>query len=239
MVRSAAPKRLWDDCLEREAYIRSLTAHDIYRLDGQVPETVVSGETADISPFALFKWYKWVMFRDTSVTCPGDSMVLGRDLGPAIDIGPTMTRKVLKSNGQVVYRSTVRSLMPDKLADETMKKKREEFTDKVNKALGDGFKSEDFANPEVVDLDTPTFPAYADNDDGEMPPIPDADDEPDTNTYDHNIGAEVTLPFGDQLLSAKVRSRKRTIDGSPIGKANQNPILDTRTYNCTRVPPSL
>ena len=28
MVRSGAPKRLWDDCLEREAYVRSLTAHD-------------------------------------------------------------------------------------------------------------------------------------------------------------------------------------------------------------------
>ncbi|KAI2493824.1 hypothetical protein MHU86_20705 [Fragilaria crotonensis] len=50
MVKSGAPKRLWDDCLEREAYIRSHTAHDIYRLNGQVPETVVSGETADISP---------------------------------------------------------------------------------------------------------------------------------------------------------------------------------------------
>ena len=68
--------------------------------------------------------------------------------------------------------------MPDKLTDETMKKKREEFTDKVNKALGDGFKYEDFAtDPELVDLDTPTYPAYADDDDGETPPIPDADEE--------------------------------------------------------------
>ena len=58
MVRSKAPKRLWDDCLEREACIRSLTAHEIYRLNGQVPETLVSGETADISPFAAFKWYE-------------------------------------------------------------------------------------------------------------------------------------------------------------------------------------
>ena len=55
MVRSKAPKRLWDNCLEREAYVRSLTAHDIYRPDGQVPETLVSGKTADISPFAAFK----------------------------------------------------------------------------------------------------------------------------------------------------------------------------------------
>ena len=55
MVCSQAPKRLWDDCLEREAYVRSLTALDIYGLSGQVPETIVSGETADISPFATFK----------------------------------------------------------------------------------------------------------------------------------------------------------------------------------------
>ena len=58
MLRARAPKRLWDDCLEREAYIRFMTAHDIYRLDGQVPETIVSGEPADISPFAAFKRYE-------------------------------------------------------------------------------------------------------------------------------------------------------------------------------------
>ena len=98
MVCSIAPKRLCDDCLEQEAYVRSLTAHYIYKLDGQVPETLVSGETADISPLALFKWYEWVMFRDTSVTYPDDSTVLGRDLGPVIDIGPAMTRKVQKQN---------------------------------------------------------------------------------------------------------------------------------------------
>ncbi len=114
--------------MEREAYIRSHTAYEIYRLDWQVPETMVSGKTADISPFAAFKWYELVLFRDTSVTYPDDTMVLGRDLGPAIDIGPAMTRKVLKAHGKVVYRSTVRSLTPDEIADETMTKSREKFT---------------------------------------------------------------------------------------------------------------
>ena len=28
MVRSGAPKRLWDDCLGQEAYVRSHTAHE-------------------------------------------------------------------------------------------------------------------------------------------------------------------------------------------------------------------
>jgi hypothetical protein len=35
--------------------------------------------------------------------------------------------------------------------------------------LGDGFKYEDFVNnPELEDLQTPIYPAYADDDDGEM-----------------------------------------------------------------------
>ncbi|KAI2496194.1 Reverse transcriptase (RNA-dependent DNA polymerase) [Fragilaria crotonensis] len=205
MVRSGAPKRLWDDCLEREAYVRSFTAHDIYRLNGQVPETLVSGETADISPLALFKWYEWVLFRDTSVTYPDDSMVLGRDLGPAIDIGPAMTRKVLKSNGQVVYRSTVRALTADELADETMTKNRREFTEKVNAILGDGFKYEDFASdPELETFETPTYQHYSDDGDGELTPhVLDADDDVDVDTHDQYVGAEVNLPIGDRMMSGK------------------------------------
>jgi hypothetical protein len=38
-------------------------AHDIYSLDGQVPQNIVKGESPDISAFALFCWYEWVMFR--------------------------------------------------------------------------------------------------------------------------------------------------------------------------------
>ncbi|KAI2490354.1 Reverse transcriptase (RNA-dependent DNA polymerase) [Fragilaria crotonensis] len=220
MVRSGAPKRLWDDCLEREAYVRSMTAHDIYKLNGQVPETIVSGETADISPFALFAWYEWVMFRDTSVSYPDDPMVLGRDLGPAIDIGPAMTRKILKANGKVVYRSTVRSLTPDELADETMKRKRKEFTDKVNSALGDGFKYEDFVNdPELEHLGTPIYQSYADDDGDEFPQMAEVDDEPsdpDADTYDQYVGASVSLPIGNELVNAKVLGRKRMLDGRGV-----------------------
>jgi hypothetical protein len=52
MVRSGSPKRLWDDCLVREAYVRSSTALDIFSLEGQVPATIVKGQTSDISPLA-------------------------------------------------------------------------------------------------------------------------------------------------------------------------------------------
>ena len=47
---------------------------------------------------------------------------------------------------------------------------------------------------------------------------------------DQYVGAEVQLPKGDDMVSGTVRRRKRDRDGNPQGTGNQNPILDTRTY---------
>ena len=43
LIKSGAPKRLWDDDLELDSYIRSNTAHCIYKLNGEVPETIMFG----------------------------------------------------------------------------------------------------------------------------------------------------------------------------------------------------
>jgi hypothetical protein len=233
MVRSRSPNWIWDHCLEREAYIRSLTAHDIYRLNGQVPETVVSGDTAEISQFAIFSWFEWVMFRDTAMTYSDDKMVLGRDLGPAIDIGPAMTRKIIKVNGQMVYRSTVRGLTRDKLSDETHKRERESSWNRWRRPLATRSNMRrKFANdPELEDLGTPVYEPYEDDDGQGTRFVTDAEDEPDPDTHDHYIGANVALPIGDRMMNAIVRGRKRQLDGSLRGKANANPILDTRTYD--------
>ena len=51
LIKSGTPKRLWDDCLELESYIRSNTVYGIYKLDEQVPETIMSGKMSDISKF--------------------------------------------------------------------------------------------------------------------------------------------------------------------------------------------
>jgi predicted RNase H-like nuclease (RuvC/YqgF family) len=44
---------------------------------------------------------------------------IGRDLGAAIDIGPVMSLKILKANGQVLYRTSSRSLTPDEIQSPT------------------------------------------------------------------------------------------------------------------------
>jgi hypothetical protein len=43
MLRSGCPKRFWDDCIIREAYVRSHTSIDIFGLKDQVPESKVKG----------------------------------------------------------------------------------------------------------------------------------------------------------------------------------------------------
>ena len=62
LILSGTPKRLWDDCLELECYIRSNIAHGIYKLDREVLETIMSGKTSNISQFCEFEWFKWIMF---------------------------------------------------------------------------------------------------------------------------------------------------------------------------------
>jgi hypothetical protein len=94
IFRYGAPKRLWDDFLVKEAYVRSSTVLDIFSLEGQVPDTIVKGQTSDISPLAEYAWYEWVKFRDTDQSFPDSKEWLGRDLGPAVGIVPAMSRKV-------------------------------------------------------------------------------------------------------------------------------------------------
>ncbi|KAL7475735.1 LOW QUALITY PROTEIN: hypothetical protein ACHAW6_001643, partial [Cyclotella cf. meneghiniana] len=109
LICSDVPRQLWCYALEYKSYVCSHTAHDINKLDGCVPETVVLGKTADISPFCEFGFWDflrpWVAF-------PENPLVLGKYLGPSIDVGPAMMQHVMKANGKVEDCSTVRQLTP-------------------------------------------------------------------------------------------------------------------------------
>ena len=49
IIRKKSPKKLWDHCLELESLIRYHTAHNHFLLNGEVPETLMKGNGADIS----------------------------------------------------------------------------------------------------------------------------------------------------------------------------------------------
>ena len=84
-------------------------------------------------------------------------------------------------------------------------------------------------DPDFVDIEMPLFEPYANDHEGDHPPVPDIDDA-DPDTYDTYIGAEVELLIGDRVMSGKVRRQKCKQDGALKGTAHLNLILDTRTY---------
>ena len=112
MLKSGSPKVLWNHCIEPEALICSHTALNIYGLEGQVPETLMSGQTDDISNLCEFEWFQWVMFSQPTETYPEDKLFVVGWLGPAIDVGTAMTDKCLLPNGGYVCRSTMRPWTP-------------------------------------------------------------------------------------------------------------------------------
>ena len=109
LSKSGIPKRFWDDCLELESHIRYNTAHGIYKIDKEIPETIMSGNTSNIHQFCEIQWFKWVMFQDETVLYPNDHFRLGRYLGLSIDIFPPLMAEIIKENGQVLHRFTCRA----------------------------------------------------------------------------------------------------------------------------------
>ena len=219
-----SPLALWDHCLELEGMIRSHTAHGYAELEGQVPETIMTGQTADISPYVEHEWYEWVKALDPQQSFPHDKEILGRWLGPARTVGPAMCAKILKSNGRILYTSSYRALTPEELRNPEEEKKRQLFDATIREKLG-ATATEKELNEFEPDAVTPNHikmdPTFA---------VPDIDDA--TPEYqDQYVGAEVTLPFQGTYRSGKVKKRSRTEAGELFGKANENPILDTRSYD--------
>jgi hypothetical protein len=132
MIKTGSPKKLWDHCIILQAMIRSCTTNSIYMIAGQVSTTIMTGDTADTSRICQFGWYDWVMYHDHT-TFPDNNALLGRYLGPAIDVGSMLTAKILKPNGQYVCRLTLRHLDDDEQNSEVHKAKQLEFDQAIDK----------------------------------------------------------------------------------------------------------
>jgi hypothetical protein len=186
-----------------------------------VVRTIMTGSTADISHICEFGWYDWVMFRDNVPSFPDNKLVLGRYLGPATDVGSALTAKILKSNGQTVCRSTLRYLNDEELHCPIHNELRRSFDESITHHLGPTAKDTDFP---AADL-TPEYLTYEDDHDlnpdhGDLEVMPEIGD--------NYLSAEISIPRGGSMVKGRVKSRKRDADGNPIGRADANPILDTR-----------
>ena len=92
-----------------------------------MPETLLSGKTADISPLIENEWYYFVKWFEHGSSFPEPKEVHDRWLGPSMDIGPAMCSKIIKSNGQIINLSSYRAITEEEIQDPTQKKLRDEF----------------------------------------------------------------------------------------------------------------
>jgi hypothetical protein len=223
MIKTGSPKCLWDFCLELEAYVCSCTNNDIYMTAEQVPETIMTGNTTNISHIAEFGWCNWVMFHNNEPSYLDDKLIPGCYLGPAIDTGSALMVKILKTNGVFVCRSTLWHLTDEELSSSAQKHMRRKFDESIEHHLGPAALPQDFPSEDL----TPD-PAYFDDTSAMDPEYGGAETMPEIG--DNYLSAELMLPKGGVMVKDHMTAHKRDRDGNPVGRANDNPILDTRTY---------
>jgi hypothetical protein len=234
MRESNCPLVLWDYCAERRARIHNLTPKKLFQLQDQNPHTATTGEEGDISNLCVFGWYEWCYYREQGSQFPYPKEQLGRVLGPAKNSGNEMAQWVLKSNGKIVPRRTLRKLKLEELQNnEVEAKKRELFTKAITAKYGDSIRSP----PKELSPKDHDYIPYHDN---EEEPIQMTESDPvdaqgvpicEQPFYDRLIHAEVGLPQGESLKYAKVLGRAKDSEGNIVGHFDENPILNTIIYD--------
>ena len=76
------------------------------------------------------------MFNDLQATFPETKFHMGRWPGPAVDVGSSLTYKILKRNGQVVPRSTIRHLTLEESTNPDHIAMTKAFDDNIVQKLG-------------------------------------------------------------------------------------------------------
>ncbi len=212
--------------------IRNKSASNIYGLEDRTPYEATLGNTPDISSLTPFDFYDIVWYYDETASFPEPKLRLGRWLGEAADFGQAMCYWVLSDKSVPIVRSTVQLVPPDKLHTEELKLQITALNRIIEEKLGEPSEKDshykyDLDRDPEHDIEDYITPEYAPIDsDLQMPEA----DEWDSEAFDNYIAAEVRLPKNGEEVLGKVIARKRDHDGNPIGKANNNPILDTRLY---------
>lgn len=229
------PMVFWDYCAERRAKIHNVTPRDLFQLNGNHPTAATYGIQGDISNLCQFGWYDWCYFREErSIQFPLQKVQLGRVLGPAKNEGNEMAQHVVNDKGNVVPRRTLRPLTISELNSVSEIEKRKQFDDTIKARFGDSMSIPSKPPPEEFDETD-----FIVEDDEQLPLHLQEEDPVDATGqavlerpfHDMLIHAEVLLPQGDNMTSAKVISRAYDTDGLGIGSYDDNPLLNSIVYD--------
>ena len=155
-----------------------------------MPEAKMHGMSSDISDIYEFEFYEWVMFNDSQATFPETKFHVGCWLGPDVDVGSALTYKILKSNGQVFPRSTIRHLTLDKLKNLDHIAMTKDFDDKIIQKIGVPATENDFDE----DYSTPTYEYYDDDHQYATTDAPSEQLTPTPDIGDNYVNMELMLP---------------------------------------------
>ena len=158
---------------------------------------------------------------------------LGRVLGPFKNEGNEMAQAVLKENGKIVPRRTLRKLTESEIGSEVEAQKRQSFDDNIKHVLGDSMT--------VVE----DIPLMLSEDDFAAEPEVEEDDEFLSFSEDpiHKYGTLTDQPLHDEILHAElsmyddevkkvcnVIGRSKDQENG-IGKYDPNILLDMTLYD--------
>ena len=233
MKASNSPVAFWDYCIERKVRIMNVTAKKRFNLKNTNAYTQLTSEEADISNLCQYDWYEWCYYMEHTNKFPFNQEVLGRVLGPAKGSGNEMAQWILKSNGNVVPRRTLRPLKAEELYSPVEMKKRDVFDALIERRWGTAIK----APNEKSDIDS-EWNEY--NDEFEKPMVvPDIEDSVDGKghllnqqpQYDKLIHSEVSLQVENTIQHGKVIQRTVDPEGQVIGTYDDRPHLNTMSYD--------
>ncbi|GFH50714.1 hypothetical protein CTEN210_07190 [Chaetoceros tenuissimus] len=204
MISTDTPIRLWCFCYEYTADLLSLLATGRFDLQGRTPYEMIMHYTPDISEYVSFGWFQWCYYFNED----SKSKKICCWLAPAHEVGQSFCHWVLLSNGSFIARSSVIPIPEHELESEDLKHLHDAFDD-------------------PIEDDEPQLPYGEEVHKAELENV----DDRYLEALDNYINAEVILPEKDgTAVLTKVKGRKRDAEGNPVGKANENPILDTRVY---------
>ena len=153
----------------------------------------------------MYGWYAWGYYREQRELLPFNREIFGRVLDLASGEGNKMSQWVLKANGEVIPKRSVRPLKLNELHCATNLKQRETFNSLIERRYGD--------------ITTPSNVSQSSQDDGaeswtpyhdeHVPPqhIPETEDVVDVNgriicqqpAYNRLLNAEVQLQLGEKV----------------------------------------
>ena len=238
MLKKKVPPRLWDYGFAWVCETDNICANMSKYADGRTPLEIITGDTPDISEYVDFDFYDWVLFRSNAGL---GEVEIARWIGVSHRVGRLMSYWLLPESGIPISATTVQRMTNDEKTTEEMQKRMEQYDARLKRTF-------DTQSADLTRTLRDIHPSYVVDPEDEDPGFFDeftrvidnaqlkhADDEfaqTTEVTSDPYVGMEMAISRGaeGELVHATVRKRVRDEDGTPVGVAHSNPLLDSRKY---------